>query len=313
MLHILVLVKTNEAHRRQLREAAPEARFCWHDETPDEEFLSRVEVVLGNPSAALLQKLPGVKLVQLESAGVPPHVRSLPQSIALTNASGAFGPAIAEHSLGVVLALMKKLHLYRDHQSRGLWANRGMVGCLSGSRVLVVGLGDLGLCFARMVHALGCSVTGIKRTSCAPMEGVDAVYTLEDLDAQLPQADIVFLSLPDTPATSGLFGRERIGRMKRGAMLINVGRGSAVDLEALCDAVEGGALSGAGLDVTAPEPLPENHRAWKVENLFITPHVSGGLYMQATHDRVITICEENLRRFRSGHPLSNIVNRAEGY
>lgn len=313
MKHILVLVKTNAAHRQQLRAAAPDALFCWHEETPDEAFLNQTEIVLGNPSPALLARLPRLKLLQLESAGVPPHTRALPDAIALTNASGAFGPAIAEHSLGMVLALMKKLHLYRDHQNRHIWANRGMVGSLAGSRVLVVGLGDLGRSFARMVHALGCTVTGIKRTPGAPMDGVEAVYGLEELDTCLKDADIVFLSLPDTSATAGLFDRSRIAKMKPGAILINVGRGTAVDLDALCDAVESGHLSGAGVDVTDPEPLPENHRAWNVENLFITPHVSGGLYMQATHDRIIAISEDNLRRYLTGEPLKNTVNRKEGY
>ena len=176
-----------------------------------------------------------------------------------------------------------------------------------------MGLGDLGREFAWRAHALGARVTGIKRTPGNRPKYVESLYTMDKLDDCLPQADIVYMSLPDTPSTQGLFSRERISKMKPGAILINVGRGNAVDLDALCDALEASALAGAGVDVTDPEPLPKEHRAWKTENLFITPHVSGGFHLQLTHDRIVFICADNLRRFACGEELENVVDRVQKY
>ena len=160
---------------------------------------------------------------------------------------------------------------------------------------------------------MGAYDIGIKRTPAPRPDFVDELYTLDKLDECLSRADIVFLSLPETPATRGLFGADRLARMKEGAILLNAGRGSAVDTGALCDAVESGRLGGAGLDVTDPEPLPEGHRAWSVRDILITPHVSGGYHLPYTHDRIVEICGENLRRFRAGEPLLHRVDRKEGY
>lgn len=310
MDHILVCFPTTETHRQQLRAAAPDGVFCFDDETPGEEFLAQVNIVLGNPPADWLKKMPKLAFVQLNSAGVEPYASLLPDSVALTNASGAYGPAIAEHSIGMTMMLMKKLHRYRDVQHTASWVDLGNVGTFIGAKVLVVGMGDIGREFARRANALGATVTGIKRTPGTAPEYVDALYTMERLDECLAQADVVFMSLPGTPATRGLLDRARIGRMKQGSILINVGRGNAVDLDALCDAIVDGRLAGAGVDVTDPEPLPPEHRAWRTEDLLITPHISGGFHMQLTHDRIAAIATENLRRFLEGEPLNNVVDRA---
>jgi len=142
---------------------------------------------------------------------------------------------------------------------------------------------------------------------------VTNLYTMEKLDECLAWADIVYLSLPDTPETAGLFDRQRLLKMKPGSFLLNVGRGNVVDLDALCDCLESGHLAGAGVDVTDPEPLPAQHRAWDVENLIITPHVSGGFHLDYTHDRIVEICAGNLGRFVRGEPLYNLVDRETGY
>ena len=309
MDYILVCFPTTGTHRQQLRTAAPEAEFCFHDETPGEEFLARVNIVLGNPPVDWLKKMPNLQFVQLNSAGVEPYAGLLPGSVALTNASGAYGPGIAEHSIGMALMLMKKLHRYRDVQHTACWVDLGNVGTFIGAKVLVVGMGDIGREFARRANALGAAVTGIKRTPGIAPEYVEALYTMERLDECLAQADVVFMSLPGTPATKGLFDRQRIGRMKQGSILINVGRGNAVDLDALCDAIVDGRLLGAAVDVTDPEPLPPEHRAWRTEDLLITPHISGGFHMKLTHDRIAAIAAGNLRRFLTGEPLSNVVDR----
>ena len=116
-----------------------------------------------------------------------------------------------------------------------------------------------------------------------------------------------------TQRPRGLFDAKRLSRMKEGAILLNAGRGNAIDTPALCDAVESGHLRGAGLDVTDPEPLPPDHRVWGVKDIVITPHVSGGFHLPYTHDRIVQICVENLRRFLAGEELLHRVNREAGY
>ena len=115
------------------------------------------------------------------------------------------------------------------------------------------------------------------------------MYLTEDLDRLLPQADVVAVTLPGTEATRGMLSRERISRMKNGAVLLNVGRGYIVDTEALCDALESGKLAGAGLDVTDPEPLPPEHRLWRIPTAVITPHISGYYHLKETHEHILRI------------------------
>lgn len=314
---IAVLFPVTEAHRELLKKAAPDGDFFFGslEQMPETE-LSEITVVLGNPSEAMLPKLTGLKLLQLNSAGVNGFYLkpgALPEGAALCNASGAYGPGIAEHTLGMLLALIKRLHQYRDSQRAGKWEDHGSVLAIEGSRTLIVGFGDIGSEFGKRMAALGSVVSGIKRTPGVKPDWLFRLETMEKLDELLPEADYVLLSLPDTPATRGVFDRERIGRMKKGAVLLNVGRGNAVDTEALCDAVESGQLLGAGLDVTDPEPLPSGHRMWEIENILITPHVSGGFHLPATHDRIVGICAENLRRLEDGQPFSHVVNRQAGY
>lgn len=314
---VAVLFPVNDAHRALLEASAPGMNLWFK---PLEHFptlaFRNIRAVLGNPSERMLPRLTGLELLQLNSAGVPPFYvaeGALPAGAQLCNASGAYGPGIAEHMLGMALALKKRLHQYRDAQRAGEWVDRGEVSSILGSKTLVVGFGDIGREFGWRMHALGSTVTGIKRTPGERPDWLAELATLDRLDEFLPEADIVFASLPETPATRGLFDRERIGRMKKGAIFLNAGRGSAADTEALCDAVESGALAGAGLDVTDPEPLPKKHRVYGVENILLTPHVSGGYHLPYTHDRIVEICAENLRRWLAGEPLAHVVNRQEGY
>ncbi len=271
--------------------------------------------ILGNVSPALLANTPNLRWMQTSSAGVEWYVRpgSLPQGTLLTNATGAYGLAISEHMLGALLMIEKKLHLYRDAQLQGQWGSQGQVGSVYGATVLVLGMGDIGGAFGQLCKALGARVIGVRRSDTSKPEYADEVHLMDDLDLLLPQADVVAVTLPGTPATRGLLDRARIGKMKQGAVLLNVGRGYIVDTEALCDALEKGHLSGAGLDVTDPEPLPPGHRLWSIPSAVITPHVSGGYHLWETHQRIIEIFVENLGRFLSGAPLKNQVDFSTGY
>lgn len=325
----LVTIPTGERHRNLLQQAAPgwEFRFRGTDTlvcAPQEalpgqpvtqEDVDWAQVILGNVPAAMLHGSPALEWLQTSSAGVEAYIQPgvLAGDTLLTNATGAYGLAIAEHMLGMLLELFKKLELYRDAQKSGAWQSQGAVKAVYGSTVLVLGMGDIGGEFAARCKALGAKVIGVRRSPRPCPEYADEVHLLEDLDSLLPQADVVAVTLPGTDATRGLMSRERLAKMKEGAVLLNVGRGFIVDTEALCDALERGHLSGAGVDVTDPEPLPPTHRLWNIPTAVVTPHISGFYHLRETHERIVGIFLENLRHFQAGEPLRNLVDFATGY
>ena len=325
----LVTIPTGERHRNLLQQAAPgwEFRFRGTDTlvcAPQEalpgqpvtqEDVDWAQVILGNVPAAMLHGSPALEWLQTNSAGVEAYIQPgvLAGDTLLTNATGAYGLAIAEHMLGMLLELFKKLELYRDAQKSGAWQSQGAVKAVYGSTVLVLGMGDIGGEFAARCKALGAKVIGVRRSPRPCPEYADEVHLLEDLDSLLPQADVVAITLPGTDATRGLMSRERLAKMKEGSVLLNVGRGFIVDTEALCDALERGHLSGAGVDVTDPEPLPPTHRLWNIPTAVVTPHISGFYHLRETHERIVGIFLENLRHFQAGEPLRNLVDFATGY
>lgn len=325
----LVTIPTGERHRNLLQQAAPgwEFRFRGTDTlvcAPQEalpgqpvtqEDVDWAQVILGNVPAAMLHGSPALEWLQTNSAGVEAYIQPgvLAGDTLLTNATGAYGLAIAEHMLGMLLELFKKLELYRDAQKSGAWQSQGAVKAVYGSTVLVLGMGDIGGEFAARCKALGAKVIGVRRSPRPCPEYADEVHLLEDLDSLLPQADVVAITLPGTDTTRGLMSRERLAKMKEGAVLLNVGRGFIVDTEALCDALERGHLSGAGVDVTDPEPLPPTHRLWNIPTAVVTPHISGFYHLRDTHERIVGIFLENLRHFQAGEPLRNLVDFATGY
>ncbi len=312
---ILVTVPLEEPHRALLASIAPDAAFVFTSPggaTADQVRSARI--LLGKVPPALLADAPLLEWMQLESAGTDGYTGGvLPAGVPLTNATGAYGLAIAEHMLAMALSLMKKLPDYGRNQAQARWRDEGAVTSLHGMKVLVVGLGDIGTEFASRCHALGACVRGVRRVPRPAPACVEAVVGLDRLDEELTGADLVALCLPATAETRHLFDAPRLARMKPDAILLNVGRGNVLDQDALADALETGRLAGAGLDVTDPEPLPADHRLWRAPRLILTPHVSGGWHLPETKERIVRLMADNLRRFLAGRPLRSLVDGAAGY
>lgn len=313
---VTVLLPTEERHRRLLESSAPE--FTFRYSTPEDvtqEELDQTDILIGNPPPQLLHASPRLQWLQCNSAGTEPFLKPgvLHPNTLLTNATGAYGLAISEHMLGMLLEIFKKLHLYRDAQHLHQWQSLGRVRSIEGSTVLVLGMGDIGGEFGRRVKALGARVIGVRRTDTRCPDYADEVHLTADLDQLLPLADVVAVTLPGTKETAGLLDRRRIGLMKPGAVVLNVGRGIIIDTEALCDGLESGQLGGAGLDVTDPEPLPPDHRLWEIPNAVITPHISGFYHLPETLERIIQISASNLQAFTQGKPLRNVIDFSTGY
>lgn len=315
-MKILVGLPVNEHHKKVLAAKAGGAEIVYKlTKTVTAEDIADVEVIIGNVAAKLLPAAKKLKWLQLNSAGADAYIKpgAMPEGVALTNATGAYGLALSEHMLAQLLAMMKKLYPYYENQKQCLWHDEGPVTSIYGATALVVGLGDIGGNFASRLKALGAHVIGMRRRSMAVPDYADEMASLDQLDTYLAKADIVASSLPGTAATLHLFNKERFAAMKQGAYFLNIGRGSAVVTADLCAAVQSGHLAGAAVDVTDPEPLPADHPMWKVPGIYITPHISGQYHLPATLDNIINIAADNLAAFRAGKPLRNEVDFTTGY
>lgn len=316
-MYILVTPPVNEGQKEKLRAAAKGHELVFHikDEVTQED-LRKADIILGNlrdpQKLALCENL---KWIQLNNAGTEGYCEPgiLPKGAVLANSTGAYGLAISEHMIGCLFELRKKLHLYYRNQLAHDWKSEGFVGVVEGSTVLVVGLGDIGTTFARKMKALGCRTIGVKRRITEKPQWVDELYGMEELEKLLPQADVVAMSLPGNPSTYHVLSRERIALLKENAVVINVGRGTAVDTDALSDALYDGKIAGAALDVTDPEPLPADHPIWNAPNALITPHISGGFALPETLEQIVELFARNLKRYLAGQELENVVDLETGY
>jgi D-2-hydroxyacid dehydrogenase (NADP+) len=237
--------------------------------------------------------------------------------VILTNPSGIFSPVMAEHAMGLMIALARNFPDSVRYQDRAQWAQNevssqpGPLTELNGQLLLIVGYGSIGRELARRARAFDMRVWGVTRSGKGEATHTEKILAVAQLDQALPQADYVVLAAPDTHETQHLIGRAQIAKIKRGARLINVGRGSLLDESALISALETGALSSAALDVTATEPLPPDSPLWKTPNLFLTPHTSGvsdRLWQKETN-----LLTDLLERWFAGRELFNVVDFSRGY
>jgi len=278
-----------------VRTPEQEARFT--------ELVASAEVVLGYPRedpaqiAWLVRTAPGLRWVQATFAGAGQQLaaarlsREDVERIMWTSSVGIHATPLGEWALFGILALTKGLpRLEADKRARR-WAHYP-VDEARGTTVLVAGLGEIGREVARLATAFGMDVVATRRD-----EG--------DLDELLPRADSVVITLPLTAETRGMFDRRRIGLMKPGAILVNIGRGPVVDEVALVDALRSGRLRGAALDVYATEPLPADSPLWELDNVILSPHTAA----QSVHEneRIVELFVDNLRRYLAGEELRSRI------
>lgn len=266
------------------------------------------------PSAARL------RWVQSPAVGVGslmfPELRASP--VVVTSARGIRARSIAEHVIGVTIALARRLpHAIRAQQQHR-WAQDELEGEASGVRGLaglrmgIVGLGSIGMEIVRLAASLGIRVSGIRRRAQdPPPPGVDRVLPPERLDELLETSDVIVLAVPHTPDTKQIIGRREIERLRPGALLINIARGKLIDDAAVIEALQTGRLGGAALDVFTREPLEPESPYWDLENVIITPHTSGA--MRDYWTPLVALFSANLTRFERGEPLLNVVDKSAGY
>ena len=232
----------------------------------------------------------------------------------LTNSAGAYGVSIAEHMIATSLVMMRRLNEFFEETRNGQWLSPRSQRSLKDCRITVLGTGDIGTTFAKRAKAFEpAQIIGVCRSGKSSESVYDKVLSVKELDDVLPETDLLAMSLPATPETKGILSRERMALMPEGAYIVNVGRGSAIDEDALADNLESGHLAGAALDVFQTEPLPADNRLWKIKNLLITPHVAGNMTLPYTKDKNVNMFLEDLRNYKEGRPLRYLVDRCLGY
>lgn len=256
----------------------------------------------------LLAEHPNLRWVQLPWAGIEPYVevvRAFPDRT-WTCAKGVYSEPVAEHVLALALAGRRRLDRYAKART---WT--GQQGeYLLGSRVTILGGGGIAQSLLHLLRPFGCDVTVVRSTP-QPMDGVTRVLPADQTDVGLTGADVVILALPLTPETVGLIDKRRLGLLAPGAALVNVARGQHVVTEDLIPALDNGPLTSVGLDVTDPEPLPDDHPLWARPDVIITPHTANTRVMglPLLGARVT----DNVRRSIAGEPLIGPIDPVKGY
>jgi D-2-hydroxyacid dehydrogenase (NADP+) len=260
-----------------------------------------------------------IRWVHSGAAGVGgalyPEMRA--SGILLTNSAGIHAEPIADTVLGMVLHFARGLDFAVRAQVERRWGKEPFESADAPVREVseltlgLVGLGGIGRAVARRFTALGAQVLGVRRSAGEGPEGVDLLHGEGALERLLEGSDVVVVTVPETEETRGLLGRREIGLLGRHAVLVNVSRGRVVDEEVLAEALGAGRLRGAALDVFAREPLPPWSPLWGLPNVLVTPHVSGTSHR--FWERETALIVENLRRYLSGEPLRNQVDKEAGY
>jgi len=249
--------------------------------------------------------------VHLRAAGVTPGLLELArQGTVVTTGSGGHGVAVAEHVLALVLAHYRRIAELISARAAGRWPDPFPVAELHGRTAVVLGTGDVGRCTARLLSAFGVTVAGVSRGAAA-VPGFDRVHPVGELPKVLPEADLLIVAVPLTPATRGLIGAGELAALPPHALLVNVARGAVVDEPAMISALRDGRLAGAGLDVVTEEPLPAGSPLWSLPTVLLSPHCADTT--AATDRRCLEVFLANVRLVRAGRPPARTVRPDLGY
>ena len=299
----------------QMRHEFPAVQFIVPDSSEQNlAAAADAEVAFGSVTAELLAAAPRLKWVQSASAGVewmPPELADT--DIVVTNTAGAHAATIAEHAFGMLIALARRFDDLRQAQRDKVWLRpppQPTVG-LAGTTMGVIGLGNIGRAIAVRAHAFEMRVIAVDAHAAPQPDYVAELRLLDGLDDLLRRADVVAVATPITDATRGLLDPERLALLKPTAYLLAMSRGGIVHESALARMLREGALAGAGLDVTAVEPLPTDSELWDAPNLLISPHSSP--VSALTNELVGAIMRRNLAHYLAGEPLNNVVDKKLRY
>ena len=314
-MKILVTANLRENNNKKLEEHFPDIEFVFtQTNNLTQDIADDCDIIVVTPKNVNLNR-ESLKALLLNSAGSDEYIKEgvLHPDTLLANASGSYGKTIAEHTIGMIVTLNKGFKNYICNMNDGLWVKNNHDKELYHSTVLIVGLGDLGFQLAKRLKAFDCHIIAIKRTLSEVPDCIDELYTIDSLDEVILRADFVISTLPHSKNTIHLFNKERFYKMKKDALFVNIGRGSAVKTNDLIEVLKEGHLYGAALDVLEEEPLNKDNELWKMDNVFITPHVSGGFKWASVRDYFTDLTIRNIEHILNNETLENEVDFHTGY
>ena len=314
-----ILVFDDAAFAQELRQVSSQAKIVPVSAANVLSELTDADAFIGNITSAQVRAGKNLKWVGVMSAGVervlfPADGSSdLRQSnIVLTNNKIVQGPEIADHALAMLLMMSRNLNVLYRNDAKQAWDPESFHGIeLNGKTALVIGVGGIGTQISIRANAFGMKVIGVDPEDKPFLPFIQRVVKPDELDDFIPQADVIFISVPDTPKSHKMMGAREFSLMKQNSYFIAVSRGGIYDMNGLVKALDEKRLAGAGVDVTDPEPLPKEHPLWRFENVVITPHIAGR--SDRDEERMTNTIKENLARFVAGKPLINVVDKQKGY
>lgn len=276
-----------------------------------QQHISQASIILADPplAAKWINQAKNLKWFQSTFAGIDSLITpDLPQDYLLTNVKDTYGQVMAEYVLGYILMFEREMHSFIQEQPEKAWRQRPFT-CVEGKTVGIMGTGSIGKEIARSLSFFNMKTIGLKHTQIDSLPYFDNIYTFADIHTFLEQCDYVISVLPSTKETDNMINATTLKHMKSEAVFMNIGRGNAVDEDALYQVLQTKQIKAAVLDVFKQEPLPETHPFWTAENAYITPHVSG-YYI---NEKIFEIFEENYQRFVNDEPLQYQVDFKKGY
>ena len=310
-------VTLGESYLKKISELAPGRDILLsRDRQEIESVKDEIEIAFYRSPYDSVLDLPNLKWMQQWAAGsnwLIEYPKMIDHPFVLTNSSGTHANPISEHVMGFMLTFSRRLHHAIESRMGHNWfkPEEDTLYELLGKTVLIVGLGAIGRRTAELSKCFGMKVLGIRKHPESTVEAVDQMSGPDQLNHLLPQADFVVLTLPLTKETEGMIGAEELRAMKPTAYLINVGRGDSLVVDDLVHALKDGWISGAALDVLTPSTPADDSPLWNMDNVILTSHYSS--VSDLKDGRVFSLFLDNLRRFRDGQPLVNIVDKNRGY
>ena len=320
--NILVLFPCLPRFREELKAAAGELADIVYKEPhwTAEQYhaaLKTAHIIIGEPRNEDFVHCEKLELMHSPSSGVNYYLDGgkFPKGAILCCMTGGYGNVLAEHLLALVLSLCRRLPEYHDQQKQHIWQLRRYDKQLEDCTLLILGAGDIGTTLASWMRPMVNRIVGVRRVAREYPDCYDRMVTMEDLDEVLPQADIIVCALPHTRETIRLLNEDRLRKMKEDAVLVNGGRGSLIDQEALCKLLQEGRFWGVGLEVTYPEPLPADHPLWNQLRTIITPHAAGNSFAPDSPlvKKIWKYIIPNVCRYLKGQEPENQVDFETGY
>ena len=309
MKKVFVNVKFNDEQKKKLEAVSSNYKFVY-DKNDD---IYDSEIIVGNYPADQLKNFKNLELLLLTAVGYDAFIKKgiLSDSTIICNAVDIHSREVAEHTVALILELVKNLHIYKNNQAKHLWHDEGVVKSINGLRVAIIGFGDIGNSLAKMLKGLGMYVIGVKRKMIDKPDYIDELHTNADMDKVISDVDVVVTILPGTAENVHLFTMDTFKKMKPDTILVNCGRGNLYDTEVLYEVLDKKIIKAAAADVFEVEPLPEDSKLYDLDNFVVTPHVAGFFHLDSAKEDFLNLICDNLKRYDNNEELKYVVTERE--